>query len=305
MKILITGGAGFIGRHLADFFSKKNQVTIFDNLSNSSKKNIEFLIAKKVDFVKGDILDYEKLKQTCIGFDLIIHLAAKSDVADSVINPDDTIKVNVTGSENVIKCCIENKIKKIIFASSSAVYEDSKIPVNENAKTNPLSPYGESKLEVEQKLKKISLEFEIDAISLRMFNVFGEGQNDHYSGVISKFLKNISKNKPIEINGDGTQTRDFIGIFDVVTAFDCAIKNIEGKKGQVYNIGTGESISINELVKMILKITNKKVEVIYRKAKRGEIKYSVSDISLAQKELGFFPKQKLEKELIKLLNRFN
>ncbi len=301
LKILVTGGAGFIGRYLVDFLLSHHEVTIYDNLSNSSKVDIESLVGKGAKFVNEDILDYQKLQKSCIGFDLIIHLAAKSDVSDSVIHPEITNEVNVTGTENIMKCCIENKIKKIIFASSAAVYLDSKISVNENAKTKPLSPYGKSKLAAEQKIKKNSMEFGVFAISLRMFNVYGKGQNYNYAGVISKFIKNISEGRPIEINGDGEQTRDFVSIFDVVTAFDCAIKNIEGKKGDVYNIGTGDSISINELAKLILKNSNKKTEIKYKKQKEDEIKNSVADVILAKNELGFIAKQKLQDELINLL----
>ena len=301
MKILATGGAGFIGRYLVDFLSSHHEITIYDNFSNSSKADIEFLITKGVKFVNEDILDYQKLQKSCIGFDLVIHLAAKSDVTDSVIHPEITNEVNVTGTENVIKCCVENKIKKIIFASSAAVYMDSKMPVNESSKTNPLSPYGKSKLVAEQKIKKISEEYGINAITLRMFNVYGKGQNTQYAGVISKFIKNISKEEPIIINGDGKQTRDLVSIFDVVTAFDCAIKNIVGKKGAVYNIGTGTSTSINELAKMILKIADKKTEIKYKKQNKNEIKDSVADIILAKKELGFIAKHKLQDEIINLL----
>jgi UDP-glucose 4-epimerase len=232
---------------------------------------------------------------------LIIHLAARSDVAASVIHPEITNEVNITGSENVLNCCIENKIKKLIFASSSAVYDESKVPINENAKTNPLSPYGKSKLVVEEKIKKFSTEYGIDAISLRMFNVFGVGQNDQYYGVVSKFIENISKDKPIVINGDGEQTRDFIGVLDVVEAFNCTIKNIHEKKGDVYNIGTGESITINELVKMIQKIADKKIKVKHENQNKSEIKFSVADVTLAKEKLGFVAKQKLQDELIKLL----
>lgn len=301
MKILATGGAGFIGRYLMDFLSSHHEITIYDNFSNSSKADIEFLITKGVKFVNEDILDYQKLQKSCIGFDLVIHLAAKSDVTDSVIHPEITNEVNVTGTENVIKCCVENKIKKIIFASSAAVYMDSKMPVNESSKTNPLSPYGKSKLVAEQKIKKTSEEYGINAITLRMFNVYGKGQNTQYAGVISKFIKNISKEEPIIINGDGKQTRDLVSIFDVVTAFDCAIKNIVGKKGVVYNIGTGTSTSINELAKMILKIADKKTEIKYKKQNKNEIKDSVADIILAKKELGFIAKHKLQDEIINLL----
>jgi len=301
LKILVTGGAGFIGRYLVDFLLPQNEVTIYDDLTNSSKGDIESLIEKGAKFVNEDILDYQKLQKSCIGFDLIIHLAAKSDVADSIIHPEITNEVNVTGTENIMKCCIENKIKKIIFASSAAVYMDSKKMVNENVKTNPSSPYGKSKLAAEQKIKKISNEFDIHAVSLRMFNVYGKGQNYQYAGVISKFIKNISKDRPIEINGDGKQTRDFVSIFDVVTAFECAIKNIEGKKGGVYNIGTGKSISINELAKFILKISNKKTEIKYKNQSKDEIKDSVADVMLTKNELGFIAKRKLQDELINLL----
>jgi UDP-glucose 4-epimerase len=300
LKILVTGGAGFIGRYLVDFLLSHHEITIYDNFSNSSKADIQSLIAKGAKFVNEDVLDYKKLQKSCIGFDLIIHLAAKSDVADSQIHPEITNEINVTGTENVLKCCTENKIKKIIFASSAAVYSDSKLTVNENANTNPLSPYGKSKLIAEQKIKKISEEFGVDAISLRMFNVYGKGQNKQYAGVISKFIKNISKDRPIEINGDGEQTRDFVSIFDVVIAFDCAIKNIEEKKGSIYNIGTGISTSINDLVKMILKIANKEIEIKYRKQNKDEIKNSVAEITLAKNELGFIAKQKLQDELINL-----
>jgi len=301
LKILVTGGAGFIGRYLVDFLLPQNEVTIYDDLSNSSKDDIESLIEKGAKFVNEDILDYQKLQKSCIGFDLIIHLAAKSDVADSIIHPEITNEVNITGTENTMKCCIENKIKNIIFASSAAVYADSEIPVKENAKTNPLSPYGKSKLAAEQKIKKISEEYSINAITLRMFNVYGTGQNYQYAGVISKFIKNISKGEPIVINGNGEQTRDFVSIFDVVTAFDCAIKNIVGKKGDVYNIGTGTFTSINKLAKMILKIFDKKTEIKYREQNKDEIKNSVADIILAKNELGFIAKQKLQDEIINLL----
>jgi UDP-glucose 4-epimerase len=300
LKILVTGGAGFIGRYLVNFLQNNHQVTIYDNLSNSSKEDIESLIEEGVNFVNDDILDYEKLRNSCIGFDLIIHLAAKSDVVDSIIHPEITNEVNVTGTQNIINCCIENKIKKIIFASSAAVYMDSKIPIMENAKTNPLSPYGKSKLTAEQIIQKLSKEFEVDAITLRMFNVYGKGQNLQYAGVISKFIESISNDKPIEINGDGKQTRDFVSIFDVVVAFECAIKNIDGKRGDIYNIATGDSISINELAKMILKIADKKIEVKYKEQNKDEIKNSVANIMLAKNELGFVAKQKLQDELMNL-----
>jgi len=263
--------------------------------------DIELLLEKGVKFVNEDILDYQKFQKSCIGYDMIIHLAAKSDVVYSVLHPEITNEINVTGTENVLKCCVENKIKKIIFASSAAVYGDCDLVISETTDKNPLSPYGKNKLAAEEIVKKYSAKFDIDAIILRMFNVYGKGQNIQYAGVISKFITNISKGEDIEINGDGEQTRDFVSIFDVVNAFDCAIKNIQGKRGSVYNIGSGNSVSINELAKNILAITNKPLKIKYNKQNENEIKYSAVDITLAKNELGFITTQKLQDELINLL----
>ena len=300
MKILVTGGAGFIGRHLVKSFLKNNTVRIFDNLSNCSKEKLDAIIENGADFVNGDILDYELLVQSCKDFDVIIHLAAKTDVNESILNPEIADKVNVNGTINVLKCCVENKIKKIIFASSAAVYGDCKeLPVSEKLKTNPLSPYGTSKLKAEEQIQMFSEKFDIHGICLRIFNVYGEGQNEKYAGVISKFIKNISKDKPIIINGDGTQTRDFVSISDVVNSFHCAIKI---KKSATYNIASGKETSINDLVKKLTTVIGKKIEVKYIDSKNGEIKNSFANISLAKKELNFEPKIELEKGLTELIS---
>jgi len=171
LKILVTGGAGFIGRNLVKSFLKNNTIRIF-NLSNSSKEKISSMIENGVDFVNGDILDYETLVQSCKGYDVVIHLAAKTDVRESILHPEITNKINVTGTINVLKSCIENKIKKIIFASSAAVYGDCKeLPISEKSKTNPLSPYGTSKLKAEEQIQMFSEKFKMCGICLRIFNV--------------------------------------------------------------------------------------------------------------------------------------
>jgi len=303
LKILVTGGAGFIGRNLVKSFLKNNTIRIFDNLSNSSKEKISSMIENGVDFVNGDILDYETLVQSCKGYDVVIHLAAKTDVRESILHPEITNKVNVTGTINVLKSCIENKIKKIIFASSAAVYGDCKeLPISEKSKTNPLSPYGISKLKAEEQIQMFSEKFKMCGICLRIFNVYGKGQNEQYAGVISKFIKNISKDKPIIINGDGTQTRDFVSISDVVNSFHHAIKLT---KSATYNIASGKETSINELVKKLITINGKKIKIKFTDNKNEEIKNSLADISLAQKELGFEPKIELEKGLVDLISISN
>ena len=296
MNVLVTGGAGFIGRHLVEYLLDNHQITIYDNLSNGTMEKISFLIGK-VKFIKGDVLDFDKLLQSSKNFDVIIHLAAKSDVAESVIFPEDTINVNVNGTINVLKCCVQNKIRKIIFASSASVYGDSSDIISEKSATIPLSPYGKSKLDAEIQIRKFADEFGFDAIILRLFNVYGKGQNDQYAGVISKFLKNISDDKPLIIYGDGKQTRDFVSVYDVIRAIECAISS---ENSGTYNIASGKSISINELAEIIVSSSGKKLDIIHKEEKRGEIKNSVADVSLAEKNLGFFAKRTLRDELSKL-----
>jgi len=282
-----------------DFLQNHHEVTIYDNLSNSTKESIIPLIEKGVYFVQGDILEYNNLVKSCVGFDLVIHLAAKSDVSESVINPEITNEVNVIGTENVLKCCSENKIKKLNFASSAAVYGDCNLVISETTNKNSSSPYGKSKLLAEQEIEKFSKDCDLDAISLRLFNVYGK--EDNQNGVISKFIKNVSQEMPIIINGDGKQTRDFISINDVIVAFECAIKKIDGKKGKAYNIASGNSISIDELAKMIVKKSGKKIEIEYKEQIKGDIKNSVANVSLASKELVFVAKNSLKDQLSKIL----
>ena len=296
MKIFVTGGAGFIGRHLVRHLLKEHQVTIYDNLSNSSELSISNL--DNVDFVKGDILDYNTLLKSCKDYDVIIHLAAKIDVAESIIHPEETINVNVQGTENVLKCCIKNKIKKIVFASSAAVYGKTDHAITEKDITHPISPYGTSKLLAENKIISATQENNLDAIILRVFNAYGKGQTEQYAGVITKFTKNITQEIPLEIYGDGKQTRDFISIRDVVEAFHCALKNIRKKKRNTYNIGTGKATSIIELAETMIKISKKKIKINYLDVKE-EIKHSVTNITLAKNELGFNAKIKLKDELVK------
>lgn len=295
LKILVTGGAGFIGRFLVKFLQTDHKVAIYDDLSNSSKSDVDAL-GDGVLFVKGDVLNFEELKKSTVGYDLVIHLAAKSAVSESILNPERTHDVNVNGTENIVKCCLENKIKKLIFASSAAVYADSRTPLKETSNTCPQSPYGKSKLEAEEIVKKYSKKFGLDSIILRMFNVYGKGQNLQYAGVISKFISAVSENKPIQINGDGKQTRDFVSVFDIVDAFDCSIKKIVGKRGAHYNIASGISVSINQLAEMFQTL-NKKTKVIHTNQNPNEIMYSTADVTMAKNELSFVAKRKLKEEL--------
>ena len=286
MKILVTGGAGFIGKHLVKYLlDKGNIITIFDNFSNSEEKSINHFIKNGVKVVNGDIRKFEEILKETEDQDVLIHLAAKISVSQSILNPSETFEVNVDGTKNVLEACKRSNIKKVIIASSAAVYGESvpKIKLKENTKTNPISPYGKSKLVMEQEIRKNN----IDCIILRFFNIFGIGQTPEYAGVITKFIEMISTNKPLEIFGDGMQTRDFVSINDVVESIYDAIKN--GENG-TYNIASGKAITINELAEFMISLSKKDLEIHHISEKHGNIRYSEADISLAKSEIKYVPK---------------
>jgi len=303
LKIFVTGGAGFIGSALVKSFLEKNYlVTIFDNFSNSSKEKISHLLSNGITLVKGDVTNYENLQKALNNCNLVVHLAAQISVEESIKKPELTHSINVGGTENLLRACVANKVNNVIVASSAAVYGQPKeLPLNESSPLSSISPYGKSKVEMEKQLQDFSKKFGLNGISLRFFNVYGKDQTDEYAGVITKFMKKISENKPLIIFGDGSNTRDFISIDDVIDSIHNAIKNIEGKKGNCYNIATGQSVSIKELAELMVSISGKNLEINYEPPKEGDIIYSQTTIDLAKKELGFEPTIKLSDGLKKLL----
>jgi len=301
MKILITGGMGFIGLYLVDYLLKKgNKITVLDNFSNSNKTSIKKIQNKNLKIVEGDIRKNDDINNSIKNQEIVIHLAAKISIDESIKNPNETFDVNVNGTKNILKACKINNVKKLIVASSAAVYGDNTLQIKskEISKTNPISPYGESKLLMENEIKKNQLKnINLECIILRFFNIFGNGQSPEYAGVITKFIEKISTNQSIEIFGDGLQERDFISIYDVIESVFNAIVN--GKNG-TYNIGSGKTITINELAKKMISLSNKKIKISYLPSKKGDIKFSGADISLAKNEMKYFPKFDLEniKELL-------
>jgi len=289
----VTGGTGFIGRNLVKSLIKNNHtVTILDNLSNSSEKNIQSFL-DEVNFVNGDITNYNDISNSIKGSDVVIHLAAKISVQESIKKPESTRRVNIDGTKNLLEACKENHILGVIIASSAAVYADNKDPNvhnSEDSKTDPISPYGESKLEMEQTIKSFSEQHGINTIILRFFNIYGVGQSPEYAGVITRFLQKIQGDKPLEIYGDGLQTRDFVSVDDVVDSIHDAITKIEGKCGKIYNIGSGKSISINDLASLMISLSGKNLNIIHSKPKIGDKIHGQADISLAKKELSYQPK---------------
>jgi len=296
MKILITGGMGFIGLYLVDYLLKKgNEITILDNFSNSNKTSIKRIQNKNLKIIEGDIRKIEDILNSIKNQEIVIHLAAKISVDESIESPNETFDVNVNGTKNILKACEENNIKKLIVASSAAVYGEntSQIKLKEISKTNPISPYGESKLLMENEIKKNQLKnSNLECIILRFFNIFGNGQSSEYAGVITKFIEKISKNESIEIFGNGLQERDFISIYDVIESIFNAM--INGTNG-TYNIGSGKTITINDLAKVIISLSKKNIKISHLPSKKGDIKFSGADITLAKNEIKYSPKFNLEK----------
>ena len=301
MRVLVTGGAGFIGRYIVKFLIENgNVVTIFDNFSNSSKKSISDLIDIGVKVIEGDITKPIEILNAVKNHEIVIHLAAKISVQESIRNPSETFRVNVDGTKNVLHACEKNNIKKLIVASSSAVYGESlpNIKLTEKSKTNPISPYGQSKVKMEQIIKNFVSKHNINCIILRFFNIYGVGQSDEYAGVITKFIKKINQNKPLEIFGDGLQTRDFVSVYDIINLIHNVISN---DKSGTYNIASGKIVTIKELAEMIISISGKKLEIKYTSPKKGDIKYSQADISLAKNNLKYNPKVGLIEGIRQLL----
>jgi len=294
MKIIVTGGAGFIGKHLIEFLiTKKNDITIFDNFSNSKEESIIYLKNQGVKIIKGDITKIQDINNAVKDQDIVIHLAAKISVEESIESPSKTFQTNVEGTKNLLVACEKNNIKKIIISSSAAVYGEGKagIKLTEKSKMYPISPYGESKVMMENEIKVFGKNHNLNYVILRFFNIYGIGQSPEYAGVITKFIKKIEMNKPLEIFGDGMQTRDFISVNDVVNSIYHSIKN---GKNQIYNIASGNSITIKQLAKLIITLSKKELKINYNDAKKGDIRFSEADISLAKKELQYLPKYTLE-----------
>ncbi len=295
MKVLVTGGAGFIGKYLVkSLLEKGNSVTIFDNFSNSTKNSINFLENVGAKVIEGDITKLDDILNAIKDNEIVIHLAAKISVSESISNPLQTYRVNVEGTKNVLTACEKNNVKKLIAASSAAVYGegDPNVKLTEEAELNPISPYGQSKVKMESVIKEFESKHDINCIMLRFFNIYGVGQTSEYAGVITKFLERIEHGKSLEIFGDGLQTRDFVAIDDIISSINDGILN--GKSG-TYNIGNGKSTTIKDLAELMISISGKRLDIKYTNSLKGDIRNSQADISLAKKEINYFPKCKLDK----------
>lgn len=309
MKILITGGAGFIGSHTAErFLEEGNQVALFDNLSTGSLDNVKYLKKKfndKVEFVKGDVRKAGDFKKLPKDIDLIVHLAAIVSVPQSIENPEESNLVTLGGTVNVFEFAKKHGIQKVIQASSAAVYGDvKKVPIKEEYAGNFISPYAISKFGSEIYAGYYERVFGIKTVSLRFFNVYGERQrfNSPYSGVIAIFVESFQKKIGLNIYGNGEKVRDFIYVKDVAAVIsNCAARKTF--KSGIYNLGTGRGVSIMNMVKTLEKIFGYKVPIAKLKERKGDIKKSVADISRIKKDLNFKPMHNLEEGLRLMLKK--
>ncbi len=295
MRILITGGLGQVGSYLGERFSENHEVTVLDNFSNS----LDMKSSPDIKVIKDDIRNLGVVNELVGETDAIIHTAAQISVNKSIENPIYDADNNINGTLNLLEAARKSDVKRFIYISSAAVYgKPKKLPVDEEHPTNPLSPYGLSKLTGEKYAILYYNLYGLPVVCVRPFNIFSPRQNPNspYSGVITKFIERIGNNQNPVIFGDGNQTRDFVYIEDVVDAIFSAIEN-KRAVGEVFNIGTGRPVRITELANTIIKISNKNLEPAFAPAQIGDIRESYADITKAKKVLGYIPKYILEQGL--------
>jgi UDP-N-acetylglucosamine/UDP-N-acetylgalactosamine 4-epimerase len=297
MRILVTGGAGFIGSNLVEKLLGREdveQVRVLDNLSTGSIKNIEeFETNAKFEFIQGDIREYKACLKVCEGIDLISHQAALGSVPRSINDPLTTNAVNITGTLNIFTAAKETKVKRVVYAASSSTYGDHPgLPKTEDKIGNPLSPYAVSKYVNELYARVYASTYGLETIGLRYFNVFGPKQNPAgpYAAVIPLFIKAVLDNEPPTIYGDGEHSRDFTYVANAVLANELALftENREAVN-QVYNVAIGEQTSLNQLFEMIKEVAGSDLAPRYGEERKGDVKHSLADISKARTLLGYEP----------------
>lgn len=283
IPVLVTGGCGFIGSHVAEKLIELGaDVTILDDLSTGNIKNIATII-DKITFIQGDITDFETCRFATKNQQVIFHLAAFVSVPVSTQEPQKCHNINVIGTQNLLEAARMNNVQRFIFSSTCAIYGESSYPCNEDKTTHPTSPYGFSKLMGELYCQEYAQVFNIETVTMRYFNVYGPRQDPHssYTGVISKFLYNMEHNLPITIFGDGTQTRDYVPVEKIVEAnVILGISQTDLINNQIFNIATEKSINLFDLIDILKKeYPHYNNEIIFMPARPGDVKHIAADCS--------------------------
>jgi nucleoside-diphosphate-sugar epimerase len=300
----VTGGAGFIGSHLVDkLVAEGAEVTVLDNLSSGKIRNIAtHLQHKSIQFVKGDICSLKLVKSLVSEVDVVVNLAAIVGVPISIEKPLLIHKVNATGTLNLLKASLDSDVKRFVQASSAAVYGEAEtLPVREDSVLAPSSPYAVSKIAAEDYARVFSRVYGLETVCLRFFNVFGPRQAyNAYSGVITIFVEELLNDRAPTIFGDGEQTRDFVSVSDVVSCCVFAMTK-KGVGGEVFNVSSGKTTTVNELVRLLQEMTGKfSVKPTHVEARCGDIRHSWGNIDKARTVLGYNPKVTLNEGLREL-----
>jgi nucleoside-diphosphate-sugar epimerase len=299
MRYLVTGGAGFIGSNIVEeLVHRGHQVTVLDDLSAGKESNLAD-VRGKIDLRLGSITDLAAVQSACHGADYVIHLAARTSVPRSVQNPIETNHVNIDGTLNVLVAARDAKVRRFVYAASSSAYgETPTLPKTEAMQPNPISPYGITKYVGELYAQVFGRVYDLENVCVRYFNVFGPRQDpsSQYSGVLSRFMLAVIEGQPPVVYGDGEQSRDFTFIENIVdeTLRACEAK---GASGMVFNGGTGARITLNQVLKLLEKVTGEKIQAKYDPPRAGDIRDSQADVSLARKALGYEPRVHFEEGL--------
>ncbi len=290
-KYLITGGAGFIGSHIAEaLLDRGESVRIFDNLATGRKSNLAALM-NRAQFIEGDLCDLDSVRSAVQGVEVVFHQGALASVPRSIADPVRSLETNINGTQNVLLAARDAGVRRVVYASSSSVYGDTPtLPKREDMPTNPISPYALQKLTGELLCGIFTRIYKLETVALRYFNVFGPRQDpaSEYAAVIPRFLTAlIEKRRPI-VYGDGEQTRDFTYVANVVQA-NLLAATAPQANGRVMNIGCGEQISLNTVLQIASEILGVTVDAEYRDPRPGDVRNSLADISLARRLLGYKP----------------
>ncbi|MFP4559125.1 MAG: SDR family oxidoreductase [Archaeoglobaceae archaeon] len=301
MRIVITGGCGFIGSNLTEELSGDNEVVILDNLATGSVDNIKGL---DVEFVEGDVTDLDLLQDMFQSVDYVLHQAAVVSVPESIKDPLKTNEVNARGTLNVLLAARDNGVRKVVNASSCAVYGDTdELPISEDVTPNPKSPYAVTKLTAEYYCNVFTELYGLGTVSLRYFNVYGPRQDPQsdYAAAIPKFITKVLKGGSPVIFGDGEQTRDFVYVKDVVKA---NIMAMEGEESGIFNVATGRKVSVNELASLIIELSGNDLSPVYDEPREGDIMHSYGDASRIKEAMGFEASYGIEEGLRETMGWF-